>query len=294
MIVSATARSKAGRLLTRLTYVPKLQAIARFLGLRGLFRKVYYRLAVPRDGNVAVSLGGVSARFRAHTPLELRIIEAGGGGIRVLTKLISVLRKGDVLWDIGASIGLYTALPAKAVGPEGQVVAFEPDSENYAKLRENVELNGLTNVRLVQKALGETKARMNLYKGADITDSNLRESSKSNSTGCEAIEMVDGDTFREDANLPPPRAIKIDVEGYEYAVLQGLHRTLAMPNCELVFCEIHPTALPAGVSTETILSFLRTVGFSRTESDVTPGYPLIQVIASKVGAGAPENKPSKG
>jgi len=69
---------KAGMFLKRLTYVPFLQAVVRALGLRTLLRQWYYRLALPPDGIVAIHRAGIKARFRAHTPLELRLIEGGG------------------------------------------------------------------------------------------------------------------------------------------------------------------------------------------------------------------------
>ena len=267
--------------LRRLTYVPQLQALARALGLRGVLRKWYYRFALPPDGIVAVNLGEIAARLHAHTPLELRLIEGGGGELHILEQLISMLHEGDIVYDVGANIGLYAVLLAKAVGPEGRVVAFEPDSKNYDKLEENIKLNGLTNARLFRNALGEENTQTKLYKGQDITDSTLVPRHLGKDVSYELVEMVDGDGFRESKNLPIPQAVKIDVEGYEYAVLHGLRRTLAAPDCKLVCCEVHPTLLPAEVNPDMILSFLQSLGFSRIDSDASPGYPLFHLIAHK-------------
>lgn len=284
MVLAANRGNRVGMLLRRMTYLPQLQAFARFLGLRGLLRKWYYHLALPRGGIVPVNLGDIYARFYAHTPSEFRMIE-GCGELHILEKLISVLRPGDSAYDVGACIGLYTVLLAKAVGPEGQVIAVEPDSENYRKLRENIQLNNLTNVRVFRKALGEAKAQKTLYRGHDITDSSLLGPPTGKDIGNEVVEMVDGDSFRESENLPIPRVVKVDVEGYEHAVLQGLHRTLGMPACELVCCEIHSTALPAEVTPERIVSFLRSLGFSRIECDASPGYLLFHITAHKAASG---------
>jgi len=170
---------------------------------------------------------------------------------------------------------------AKAIGPEGQVIAFEPDSENYRKLLENVKLNELRNVRAFRKALGEKTAETKLYKGVDITDSTLIASHARKDIDYEVVEMVEGDSFREAEHLPIPRVIKIDVEGYEYAVLTGLRRTLAVPACQVVCCEVHPTLLPPDANPESILGFLKSLGFSRIDSDAASGYPLFHVIAYK-------------
>ena len=77
----------------------------------------------------------------------------------------------------------------------------------------------------------------------------------------QVVEIVAGDGFREAEKLPIPRVVKIDVEGYEYQVLQGLQSTLAQPPCELLCCEVHPKFLPRGVAPQVILSFVKSLGF---------------------------------
>lgn len=277
-------------ILRRLAYLPQLQSLARVLGLSGFLRRWYYRLALPPDGIVDVNLGRIAAQFYAHTPIELRDIETGGGELHILERLISVLRAGDIAYDIGAHIGLYTVLLAKAVDPEGQVIAFEPDGENYGKLEENIKLNSLANVKLFRRALGEGNSQAKLYKGDDLPASTLMSPRTGKDITYEVVEVVDGDSFREAENLPIPRAVKIDVEGYEYTVLQGLQETLAQPACELVCCEIHPTLLPEVVEPEMILSFLQSLGFRRIDSNASNRrHPLFHIIAYKGASAASES-----
>jgi Methyltransferase FkbM domain len=64
-----------------------------------------------------------------------------------------------------------------------------------------------------------------------------------------------------------PHAVKIDVEGFEYAVLRGLCGTLASPTCRLICIEIHPEALPSGVGAETITELLRSLGFGQFKTE---------------------------
>lgn len=62
---------------------------------------------------------------------------------------------GMVVIDIGANIGYYTLLAARQVGAAGKVIAFEPSSENCALLQQSLQVNGLTNVRLMPYAVAD-------------------------------------------------------------------------------------------------------------------------------------------
>jgi len=78
------------------------------------------------------------------------------------------VKKGDVVLDIGANIGYYTLIFAKLVGQEGEVLAFEPDPNNFALLKKNIEINGYRNVSLLQKAVSNRSGKIRLY----LSDSN--------------------------------------------------------------------------------------------------------------------------
>jgi len=256
------------RLLKRLTYTRQAIGAARSLGLRSILRKRYYWWARPRDGIVLVKLAGTSAQFYVRAPEELRLLESAGGAggeQRVLELLISSLKPGEVVFDIGANVGLYTVLLAKAVGAEGQVISFEPEGQTYAHLLDNLKLNGLTNVRCFRKALGERSGQAMLYSNEAIGGASLLRTPEGKGLG-EVVDIVEGDHLVLAENLPLPRAVKIDVEGYEYAVIQGLRGTLAHHACQLVCCEVHPARLPADARPEMVVDLLRSVGFSRIET----------------------------
>ena len=65
----------------------------------------------------------------------------------------NLINKGDHVVDVGAAIGYYTLILARAVGPKGLVFAFEPKIERFEILKKNIELNGYTNVILENKAV---------------------------------------------------------------------------------------------------------------------------------------------
>jgi FkbM family methyltransferase len=250
--------------LKRVTYRPEVKALARALGLGKTLRGWYFRCALPSNGIVEHQVGGVTGRFYIRTPGELRNLDPAGCAQReqkILELLIASVQEGDVFFDVGANVGLYTVMLAKAVGKRGQVIAFEPMRESFAHLQDNLILNGLTNVRCFQNALGESAGEAKLYLGEENADSSLVGHPAGKDLGWEAVSVVRGDEFVEAKNLPSPRVVKVDVEGYEYAALQGLKRTLAAPGCRLVCCEVHPRLLPPDVKPQSVFALLRSLGF---------------------------------
>jgi FkbM family methyltransferase len=250
--------------LKRVTYRSEAKALARALGLRKTFRNWYYGCARPSNGIVEHRIRGLTARFRVRTPGELRNLDPAGGAQqeqKILELLMASVHEKDVVFDIGANVGFYTVFLALAVGAQGQVIAFEPNTESYQHLQVNLALNAVTNVRVFRTALGERNGQGRLYQGQENADSSLIGPPLGKDVGHQLVDIVAGDSFREAERLPIPRVVKIDVEGYEYQVLQGLQSTLSRPPCELLCCEVHPRFLPKGVTPEGILSFVRLLGF---------------------------------
>lgn len=253
------------RFLRTLSYCPSIRRVVRALHLQRIAREWYYHFA-PIEGDILrLQIGGISAEFLVRTPEDLRALESEMFAERhILELLISALHAGDIVYEIGANVGLSTVLLNNA---GGQVIAFEPMSENYDRLQDNLKLNGITNVRSFRLALGNWNGEVKLYIG-DATGINLGASLVWTSSGrvrYQLVKLVQGDQFRKVENLPIPQVVKIDVEGYEYAVIQGLRQTLVEPNCRLVCCEIHPQLLPTERKPEQVLDLLRSLGFNRID-----------------------------
>jgi FkbM family methyltransferase len=272
------------RLLKRLTYRPELIAVASWLGLRGILRNWYYRWSRPPDGILQIQAAGITAEFCVHTPEELRMLgkaESGHWEQDVLEFLVHKLSDGGVVYDIGSNIGLYAIFLAKAVGDKGQVIAFEPEAQSHRRLQENLELNALKNVRTFQVALGDYKGEAKLYfSDGDLLFANLIRPRHKNIT-YQVVKVLEGDRLRETENLPCPRVVKIDVEGFEYAVMRGLRATLSDPSCEIVSCEVHPTLLPPKVKERQLLQLLRSLGFGRIDIHRWGGIAEYHVLACK-------------
>jgi FkbM family methyltransferase len=254
------------------------------VGLAPFLRTAYYRLFRPDDGIVCVQLASFCVSFRVHNYSELRYFHPDygfGGEGQLLRRWVSALHEGDVVWDIGANLGLYTVSSATAVGERGSIVAFEPDERNYLRLQENVQLNKLSNVRMVRAALGESDGTARLYMNESDPWTSTLLVQRGQGSAHETVKVLQGDRCVVSQGFSTPRAVKIDVEGYEYSVLQGLQKTLALPACELILCEVHPGLLPPGVTAQTVLGLIQPLGFARTDLDFVGGADPFHVFASK-------------
>ncbi len=253
--------------LKQLTYETAVIKAARWLGLRRLLRKLYFWWARPKDGILPVELAGIHAHFFVRTPEELRILESAGGAggeQRVVAEALRFLRTGDAVFDIGANVGLYTVLFSKSVGDSGQVIAFEPEARTCEHLLANLKLNKARNVRCFRKALGERTGRASLFTGSIIGGGSLVAQNGAGHAE-QIVELAAGDELVAAEKLPTPRAVKINVEGYEYSVIQGLRNTLKERGCEMIICEIHPSMLPSGTTPAAILNLVDSLGFKHVQ-----------------------------
>ena len=129
--------------------------------------------------------------------------------------VLRVLRPGDVAYDIGAHVGYFAILMARAVGARGQVHAFEPDATNRALLERSIALNNLGNrVTSSGVAFGAAVGTGSLTAGEDgLTGSVATDGGTIPITTLDVYVLQDGN--------PPPSLILVDTEGAEGDILAG-------------------------------------------------------------------------
>jgi FkbM family methyltransferase len=239
----------------------------------GLAKDVEYRL---HDGTYTVDVGRASAEFRIPTKNEFsdfdRLEERP-----VLEDFVDELRPADTFYDIGANVGLYACLAADVV--ENAVTAFEPHPENADRLVQNVACNG-ANVSLHRCALaeegGNAELEIALEKVGSAGHSLVGTPGGENHRRIEVAKRR-GDELIAAEGLPRPTVLKIDVEGAEYDVLDGLEETLSHRTCRLVYCEVHPEQLRmAGRSVDDVREKLEGYGFSVDDWSVRAGQPFLR------------------
>jgi len=179
--------------------------------------------------------------------------------------LIDTLRlgAGDVAIDAGANIGWYSLLLDRLAAPQASVFAFEPDPATFALLRANLAHNAAAHVEAQQVALGAEcgTARLARYKDSN----NGRHSLLAADSGAGTVEVpvVTLASFwqRQGLGARPLRLMKVDVEGFEYFVLQGAGALLT--RCERLLLEYAPHSPAAGGSgAHALLALLRAAGFT--------------------------------
>jgi FkbM family methyltransferase len=170
---------------------------------------------------------GLINRLRRAAPYEQRVREA----------LVNAIKPGDVVWDVGANVGIYSQLFSEWVGESGFVVAFEPSAESYKNIRQRVPDCAWLQVENV--ALGDADAKGLLVLEGDSVESHIATGTEAkggaNST---VVEICRGDMICKRLGRVP-NVIKVDVEGFEEEVLQGMGQILTSPDLRSVLVEVH-------------------------------------------------------
>jgi FkbM family methyltransferase len=169
------------------------------------------------------------------------------------------LQPGMRVADIGANVGYYTLLAASIVGAHGEVLAFDPNSENARLILLSIAANGFKNVRLYPLALSDAPGHA--YFSSHIgSNGGFLDPSASLADGHGLIVP----TTRLD-DLAPGRLdfLKLDTEGSEYRILKGATRALAdsRPIVTTEFsCEM--ISRVSGIAPAEYLDFFRRLGYS--------------------------------
>jgi len=192
---------------------------------RGTGRLVRWVLdpLVPPEGPLTVTLpGGAVAHLRYDEALGRIVGWLGAFEPAELAYTAHCLRPGDVAFDVGANVGLFTLVMARAVGPQGRVFSFEPHPAARARLQAHLEENHCANVEVVEAAASDRAGTQTLHDAADAAFASV----VGVLPGHEGGGVLDVPTTTLDARwtaagCPRVRLVKVDVEGAEESVLRG-------------------------------------------------------------------------
>lgn len=154
--------------------------------------------------------------------------------------LLKLIQKGDIIWDVGSNVGLYTEKFSELVGSTGFVYSFEPAPACFGVLQKN--FSHKDNVHLVNIALGNTEGVLPMSMDVNplgVAHSLVRTTLNPDLKITKNVNVMRGDDCIRTMQLPAPDIIKIDTEGFEEEVLLGLQSCLKNIKCRAVVCEIH-------------------------------------------------------
>ncbi|HSV12875.1 MAG TPA: FkbM family methyltransferase [Tepidisphaeraceae bacterium] len=187
----------------------------------------------------------------------------------VVRQLREWVRPGMVVADVGAHVGFMAMYLAKQVGPGGAVLSFEPSPAAMAQLRQNVEINRLTQVTPMQIALSDAAGQARFIVRPYSTTSGLARGGDSDGNSIEVrMERLDDVVFAA-GGTQRLDVVKIDVEGSEAAVLRGAARVLAELRPNLLI-EVHNAAALADC-----LSQLRAARYEVIALHPDPYYEVV-------------------
>jgi FkbM family methyltransferase len=164
---------------------------------------------------------------------------------RAVIRLIeSNLGPGDVFLDVGANVGFFSLTASRRVDLSGQVHSFEPLPSVAALLRRTVAANALTNVRIVEAAVGAGAGTATMAVMKDSAYSHVLEPTTEVETNhgtwhALAVTSISLDQYVDEALSAPPRLVKLDIEGAEVAALEGARLLLSNPAGPDVICEVY-------------------------------------------------------
>jgi len=113
---------------------------------------------LPRSGRIQLLYG---------ESLGLAVLLHGSFEAAEIEFLCQRISSSGTAIDVGANVGIFTVVLAKAVGKNGAVLAFEPLASNVERLRRNVAMNNLENVTIYPFAVGETDGEIMLHLAND-------------------------------------------------------------------------------------------------------------------------------
>ncbi len=180
---------------------------------------------------------------------------------RGYNSILEVLKNAKVLMDVGANIG-DTALFYASINPGAAIYAFEPHPRVFKKSVENVELNNFSNIHLINSGLGEQQGIFKLYEVNENNAAMNRIIAEEKKLPYQEVTVQTLDRVVEERHISKIDFIKLDVEGYEHAVLLGGKNTITKSK-PVMFIELDDSNLVENNSSaRALIQTLQSYGYS--------------------------------
>lgn len=167
--------------------------------------------------------------------------------IRLARFITSFLESGECFVDVGAHFGYFSLLASKIVANKGRVLSFEAASRNFELLKENCR--GLANIELFNNAVSDSREMLTFYEfpalyseynTVDVSQFKQESWFKKYKPTQTQVQSLTLDEVLEEKKIVPA-VVKIDVEGAEFKVINGMKKTLSENPVVVVMEYLHPS-----------------------------------------------------
>jgi FkbM family methyltransferase len=193
-----------------------------------------------------------------------------------------VCKEGFYVLDIGANVGCHTLRFAKIVGPKGKVIAFEPMPWARNKLKRNLELNNFSNVEVEKIGLSNT---ISIKKASFRNSWSLSSKKNTNNIDVE-IQFTTVDLYIKQKSITKIDLIKLDIDGYEFKVLQGALKSLKLMK-PIIIIELGVYTLKnVGDNIDDLVQFVSSLGYGFYNEKTMQKYLNVDLLIKSI----PKNK----
>jgi len=247
---------------------------SRYMGLRSRFvpNPILYKFGTIRN----VTRNGIKYELDMSCMMQWYVYWDYSAKDR--NKLYSLVKEGDVIFDVGTNVGETLLNFAKLTGGNGYVYGFEPDEKNYTGVAKNIALNSFKNLEVFKVAVSDKHETVKLYCVEPHNRGMNRILQQTDDAGLDytIMETTTLDDIVEMNKIDRLNLIKIDIEGYEMHALRGARQVLKRFK-PVLFVEVGYTRLLMNkTSPGELIRFLETHGYevyhSETEKKVTEAY----------------------
>ncbi len=224
---------------------------------------------------------GITYQLNLNEMIDFSIYYFGCYKKNTYDAIRKLCQKGMVALDIGANIGAYTFKMAQLVGETGRVIAIEPMKWAFNKLKQNMRLNNFQNLIIEKIALSnESKKELTHFKSSWLKSGTSDERSKKK----EIIQFSSLDEYLKNTGIDKVQFIKLDVDGYEFNVLQGAIKTLRRDKPKIILELGIETAARMNISVTEIISFLLDLDYKFYSIKTFKKFPNIITIINSIPA----------
>jgi len=236
-----------------------------------LFRRTYRTVSnIPRYRDLDMDCG-VTVNVDMWHRNWYQVFQKGYHEQDVEKFITGLLQPGDVVFDVGAQIGMFTAIASQLIGPDGRLIAFEPDEKNHRDLQSTRQRNKLDNVSIINAGLSDSIGEATFHRpdgawgsfmdsgngaGARIT----RDFFQNTTIRTFTIQTTTIDHVVAERELERLDLIKIDVDGPEVTILRGAEQTLRTLK-PVVMVEASRFYQEHGTSVDELFSILQRNGY---------------------------------